>query len=183
MIYLTLFYEFFKTGLFSIGGGLATIPFLKEIGENYGWYSANELTDMIAVAESTPGPVGINMATYAGYKAAGVPGSIVATLSLVLPSVIVICIVAKFLQKFKDNFYVQSAFHSLRASTIGLTGGVMFGIIIIALFYNGAISLATLNIPSLILFAAVIAIVAIFKKLNPIFVIIIGAASGIIFQL
>ena len=86
MVYLQLFVEFFKTGLLAVGGGLATLPFLKEIAQTYSWFSVSQLTDMIAISESTPGPIGINMSTYAGFHAAGIPGAIVSTLSLVLPS-------------------------------------------------------------------------------------------------
>ena len=85
MIYLTLFYEFFKVGLFSVGGGVATIPFYMELADKYDWLTTQMLTDMIAVSESTPGPIGINLATYAGFRAAGIPGALVATFSTVLP--------------------------------------------------------------------------------------------------
>ena len=90
MTYLYLFLEFFKIGLFAIGGGPATLPFLMDLTEKYDWYTMTDLTNMVAVSESTPGPIGINMATYAGFNAAGTPGGIVATMSLVLPSIIVI---------------------------------------------------------------------------------------------
>ena len=94
MIFLQLFYEFFKAGLFAIGGGLATLPFLKQISLRYPWFTPNDLMDMIAVSESTPGPIGVNSATYAGFHAAGIPGAITATCSLVLPSVIIIILVS-----------------------------------------------------------------------------------------
>ena len=111
MLYLQLFWEFFKAGLFSIGGGMATVPFLREISARTGWFSAMDLADMIAVSESTPGPIGINMATYVGYTTvnnhygpvAGILGSIIATVGLVTPSVIIILIIAKFLEKFREN--------------------------------------------------------------------------------
>ena len=90
MIFLQLFWEFLKTGLFAVGGGLATLPFLKAITHKYPWFTANDLMDMIAVSESTPGPMGVNSATYAGFHAAGLPGALTATFSLVLPSVIII---------------------------------------------------------------------------------------------
>ena len=101
MILLRLFYEFFKTGLFSVGGGLATIPFLQDIGQRTGWFTDADLTTMIAVSESTPGPMGVNMATYVGFETAGLPGAVVATLGLITPSIIVIIIIAGFLQKFR----------------------------------------------------------------------------------
>lgn len=95
MIYLQLFYEFFKAGLFAVGGGLATLPFLHEISEKTGWFSIAELMDMIAVSESTPGPIGVNMATYAGFSTAGILGSLAATIGLVFPSVVIIIFVYK----------------------------------------------------------------------------------------
>jgi len=98
MIYLRLFWEFFKTGLFAVGGGLATLPFLAKMGAATGWFSQSQLTDMIAVSESTPGPMGVNMATYTGYTVGGLPGALIATLGLIAPSIITILIVAAFLK-------------------------------------------------------------------------------------
>ena len=102
MIYLLLFYEFFKVGLFAIGGGLVTIPFLFDLAEQYPWFTASELADMIAISESTPGPLGVNMATFAGYKAGGILGAISATFGLVCPSLIIIMLISKLLKKFSD---------------------------------------------------------------------------------
>ena len=105
-ILLILFYEFFKVGLFAVGGGLATIPFLSAMGEKLSWFTYAELADMIAISESTPGPMGINMATYVGYEVAsqnginGILGAVTATLGEVAPSIIVIMIIANFLKKY-----------------------------------------------------------------------------------
>ena len=129
MIFLRLFFEFFKTGLFSIGGGLATIPFLQDMGEATGWFTNQELTTMIAVSESTPGPMGVNMATYVGYHmgcntvlgpAGGILGAVIATLGLVAPSIIVILIIARFLQKFRHSRTVEAAFQGLRPASTAL---------------------------------------------------------------
>ena len=122
MIYLKLFWEFFKTGLFAVGGGMATLPFLKAIGESTGWYTYADLMNMLAISESTPGPIGINMATYVGFTVAGVPGAVVATLGEVTPSIIVILIVAAILKSFRDNRYVNMAFYGLRPASTGLIG-------------------------------------------------------------
>ena len=103
MLYLKLFWEFFKAGLFAIGGGMATVPFLQEISRKTGWYTAGDLADMIAVSESTPGPIGVNMATYTGYTVGGPLGSVAATLGLVFPSLVVILIVAKILAAFRSD--------------------------------------------------------------------------------
>ena len=103
MIYLQLFYEFFKTGLFAVGGGLATLPFLYSMADKTGWFTAGDLANMIAVGESTPGPIGINMATYVGYVTCGIPGAVMATLGLITPSIIVILIIASVLKAFREN--------------------------------------------------------------------------------
>ena len=149
MLYLQLFWEFFKTGLFAIGGGMATLPFLYDMADKTGWFTRAQLADMIAVSESTPGPIGVNMATYVGFLTGGVPGAVTATVGLIAPSVIVILIVAAFLQAFRDSKYVAGAFYGLRPAstalitaaglvvvreTFWLTSGVLFwqGIILAA---------------------------------------------------
>ena len=114
MMLLRLFWEFFKIGLFAVGGGMATIPFLYDLSDRTGWFTYTQLADMIAISESTPGPIGVNMATYVGYEMSGVLGSISTTLGFVAPSIIIIVIVSIFLQKFRDNRYVESAFYGLR---------------------------------------------------------------------
>ena len=100
MIYLRLFFEFFKTGLFAVGGGMATLPFLYDMADKTHWFTSAQLADMIAVSESTPGPLGVNMATYVGFSVSGIPGGIIATLGLVCPAVVIIIIISKFLNKF-----------------------------------------------------------------------------------
>ena len=120
MIFLRLVLEFAKTGLFSVGGGLATLPFLYEMASNTGWFTHADVADMIAVSESTPGAIGINMSTYAGFKTDGIPGGIMATLGLALPSVIIILIIARFLAKFRKNPLVEGAFYGLRPASIAM---------------------------------------------------------------
>lgn len=133
MIYLQLFWEFFKVGLFAVGGGMATIPFLQEMGQRTGWFTSAMLADMIAVGESTPGPIGINMATYVGYTAGGIPGGVVATLGEITPSVIVILIIAAFLQAFRDNKYVERAFYGMRPASTALIAAAGLGVLRICL--------------------------------------------------
>lgn len=130
MLYLKLFWEFFKTGLFAIGGGMATLPFLKNIGETTGWYTYGDLMNMLAVSESTPGPIGINMATYVGYTAGGIPGAFIATIGEVTPSIIVILIVAMMLKKFRENKYVNQAFYGLRPASTGLIGAACVAVVL-----------------------------------------------------
>ena len=129
MIYLQLFYEFFKIGLFSFGGGYATIPFLFHISEVYNWYSLQELSQITAVASVTPGPVGINAATYAGLKTAGLFGAFVATFAEVLPSLILVIFVSKMLQKFRDNFFVNAIADSLKPIGCALLLSVGVGLL------------------------------------------------------
>lgn len=129
MIYLQLFLEFFKIGLFSFGGGYATIPFLYHISQVYNWYSLNELTQMVAVASITPGPVGINVATYAGLKSAGILGSVLATTAEMLPSLFLVIIVSKLLKKFSDNFYVKSTIETLKPVSCALLTSVAIGLL------------------------------------------------------
>ena len=188
MIYLTLFYEFFKTGLFAVGGGLATLPFLYEMADKYSWLTYEMLADMIAVSESTPGPVGINMATYAGYHAAGIPGSIVATLSLVLPSVIIVILIAKFLTKFDQKPLVQDAFSGLRPAVAGLIAAASWSVMEVTLFrfenYTGLASFWTvLDWKSWILFALIMVLTRLpkIKKLHPAAFIGFAAVAGIAF--
>ena len=120
MILLQLFWEFFKTGLFAVGGGMATLPFLYDISERTGWFTQEKLADMIAVSESTPGPIGVNMATYVGFETAGIAGAVIATLGLICPSVIVILLIARVLQQFRSNRTVDAIFYGLRPCSIAL---------------------------------------------------------------
>ena len=130
MILLKLYWEFFKAGLFAVGGGMATLPFLQAIGESTGWYTYGDLMNMLAVSESTPGPIGINMATYVGFTVAGVPGALVATIGEVTPSIIVILIVAAVLNSFRNSRYVENAFYGLRPASTGLIGAACVSVIL-----------------------------------------------------
>lgn len=143
MLYLRLFYEFFKTGLFSIGGGMATIPFLYKMSDATGWFTYDDLANMVAVGESTPGPIGVNMATYVGYitgmeqygQTGAILGAVIATLGLVTPSIIVILIIAGFLKNFRDNRYVNNAFYGLRPASTGLIAAAGISVIASNLFF------------------------------------------------
>lgn len=136
MIYLQLFYEFFKTGLFAVGGGLATLPFLNDMADRTGWFTRAQLADMLAVSESTPGPIGVNMATYVGFTAAGIPGALIATLGLITPSVVIILIVAAFLRAFRDNRYVNAAFYGLRPASTAMVAAAGIGVVLLTLVHT-----------------------------------------------
>ena len=176
MIYLQLFWEFFKTGLFAIGGGMATVPFLFDISARTGWFTTSELANMIAVSESTPGPIGINMATYVGFETAGILGSVIATLGLVVPSIIIIVIIAKILDAFAEKPVVKTVFKYLRPAVIGL--------LLFALWQ--LLPLTFLGSEKNILWAPVAAFAVIlfcllkWTKVHPIFWIGAGAVFGLI---
>lgn len=129
MTHLLLFYEFFKIGLFSFGGGYATIPFLYHLTQVYNWFSPTDLERMIAISSITPGPVGINIATYSGLQTAGILGSILATIALVIPAFFIVIIVSKILNKFKENFYVKSAIYGLKPASCALLASVIINLV------------------------------------------------------
>ena len=133
MILIRLFFEFFKAGLFAIGGGLATLPFLQEISQATGWFSQQDLLDLIAISESTPGAIGVNAATYAGFHTYGLIGGIVATLGLISPSIIIIMLVSKVLEKFKESSLVKSIFYGLRPASTGLIAAAGFSVVLATL--------------------------------------------------
>ena len=196
MIYLRLFYEFFKIGLFSVGGGLATLPFLQDLSARTNWFTSADISNMIAVSESTPGPIGVNMATFAGYTTAlgeynnlalGILGGIVSTLGLIAPAIIIMMIIAKVLEKFKENFYVKAAFYGLRAVSIALVVSAFAGVIKTALlnvdvFSKSGNFLDLFFIKGMILAVLIFALSKIFKKLHPVALITISAVVGIIFN-
>lgn len=191
MIYLRLFWEFFKVGLFSVGGGLATLPFLYSLGAKTGWFSTADVANMLAVSESTPGPIGVNMATYAGFDCAGVLGGVVATLGLVTPSVIVIVLIAMALQAFRTNKYVDAAFYTLHPASTGLiaaAGWSVFALVLVNLdAYRASYQQADLlQWKNLILFAAIWVLTNLvkpLKKLHPVVFLALAAVVGIVFRL
>jgi chromate transporter len=187
MIYLQLFFEFFKIGLFAIGGGLATIPFLRELADKYGWFTQLELVDIIAISESTPGPIGINMATYVGYKTASLTGGVVAVLGIIAPSIIIIIIIARYYMKFSEQPIVQSAFHALRPAAVGLIGAAGLQVAKISLLnvdkFLDTYNISHLfNIKTVILFLGILYFSNKYKR-HPIFYLIGAAVVGIIFRL
>lgn len=189
MIYLQLFIEFFKVGLFSVGGGLATLPFLYNISDRLGWYSYTDLANMVAISESTPGPIGINTATYVGNIVAGILGSITATIALIVPSIIIIIIISKFLNKFKDSKHVKNVFYGLRPASVGLIAAAGFSVITMSLLnleqYNKTGILDDIFNIKAIIFAIILLIITNLKKtkkLHPVVFIVISALVGIVFK-
>uniref|UniRef100_UPI004057742E chromate transporter n=1 Tax=Agathobacter sp. TaxID=2021311 RepID=UPI004057742E len=184
---LHFMFEFFKTGLFAIGGGLATLPFLYAIGNKTGWFTSADVADMIAISESTPGPIGINMATYVGFTSFGLPGALLGPIAMVVPSVIIIIAISKVLQKFKESKTVQDVFYGLRPASAGLIIAAGLGVAKIVflhteLFQVNANILEWLNYKTILLAVGL----HIFMKkaeVHPVAVIGIAAVVGILFQL
>ena len=190
MIELLLFWEFLKIGLFSVGGGMATLPFLYDLSDCTGWFTHAQLADMLAVSESTPGPVGINMATYVGYTVGGFGGALLATLGVILPGTVIVLIIASMLDKFRGNKYVDAAFYGLRPASTGLIAAAGVSVVSIALL-NTSLYAATGNLLDLISVKAVILAAVLWvltnlvkptKKLHPVVFIAASAVAGIVFS-
>ncbi len=186
MTYLHLALEFFKTGLFSIGGGLATLPFLYEISAKTGWFTSSDIADMIAVSESTPGAIGINMSTFAGYLTGGVLGGIVATFSLAAPSVLIILTICQVLDRFRDNPTVENAFYGFRPASVAMISAAGFQVCKIAFINLGAFA-ASHNISDLFIWKGIALAALIFflqhrLKWGPVQLIGLSAVIGMLFR-
>lgn len=190
MILLQLFWEFLKIGLFSVGGGMATLPFLYDLSDKMGWYTYAQLADMVAVSESTPGPVGINMATYVGYTVGGFGGAVLATLGVLVPGMVIVLIIAGMLARFRGNRYVDAAFYGLRPASTGLIAAAGVSVIGVALL-NTALYEETGRLLDLVSVKAVILAAVLWvltnvvkptKKLHPVVFIAASAVVGIVFS-
>ncbi len=187
MIWLQMFWEFFKAGLFAIGGGLSTLPFLYDISQRTGWFTAEDIANMIAISESTPGPLGVNMATYAGFQALGIPGGIYTTLSLTAPALIVISMVYAVLKKFKESDTMTRIFYGLRPASTALIAAAGLGVAKISLlnlplFSSTGSFMSLIRWPSLIL--AVIIYLGLVKfRWHPVIYIAISAIAGVVLGL
>ena len=186
MIFVRLFFEFAKVGLFAVGGGLATIPFLQDMGARTGWFTDADLTTMIAVSESTPGPMGVNMATYVGFETAGLPGAVLATLGLITPSIIVILIIAGFLQKFRQSKTVDGVFRGLRPASTALiaAAGLSVALSVLVTLQGSESCVFVIHWPAVILAAAVFVCMRYtpLKKLHPVAFIAAAAVVGAVFR-
>ena len=180
---LQLMAEFIKTGLFSVGGGLATLPFLYEMsGKHPDWFTTADIADMIAISESTPGPIGINMSTYAGFRTAGIPGGILASLALALPSVIIILIIARFLAKFRTNKLVEGAFYGLRPASLAMISVAGLNVAKVALVNLDAPDLGGFFIWKALALAVLIFVGQKKLKWSPVVFIAISAVVGVLFR-
>ena len=188
MIYLQLFFEFFKAGLFAIGGGLATLPFLSDIAAKTSWFTQSDIADLLAISESTPGPIGVNMATYAGFNTGGLPGAVIATLGLVCPSIIIIIAIAKFLDKFQKNPMVNRIFYGLRPASVGLISAAGILVVKMALldldaFHASGNLLDMIKYKELILAVILFFLMKKFNKLHPAVFLAGSLAVGVILKL
>ncbi len=198
MILWKLFWEFFKTGLFAIGGGMATVPFLQDISAKTGWFTSADLANMIAVSESTPGPMGVNMATYVGYTVGsqqlggtgmGVVGAVVATLGLISPSIVVILIVAYFLKRFRDSKLVDSVLYGLRPASVALISAAGVEIVLFAVLRVESIwriADASLSWKAVVLALVVFAgtnLIPGLKKIHPIWFVAASAVAGVLLHM
>lgn len=186
ILLLRLYWEFFKTGLFAVGGGLATLPFLSQMADKTGWFTQGQLMDMVAVSESTPGPIGINTATYVGFTTSGVPGALAATLGLVTPSILIILAIASFLKAFRSNRYVDAVFRCLRSASTGLIAASGLSVAAIT-FYTAAPAgiLAGVQWKAVILAVLLLLVtrgIPQTKKLHPVVWIALSALAGIVFS-
>ena len=183
MTYVLLFLEFFQTGLFAVGGGYATLPFIqKMMGQYPAWFGTLRLADIAAISEATPGPVGVNAATFAGYSAAGVPGALIATFALVLPSFVIISLVARALEKYRQNRLVDELFSSLRPAVTGLIAAAAWSVVTAAIF-TGVIAdgfWQAIDWKNLALYVVLLALLFVpkVKNLHPVFFFLAGGAVG-----
>lgn len=190
MIYLQLFFEFLKIGMFSVGGGMATLPFLYDLSDKTGWFTHAQIADMLAVSESTPGPMGINTATYVGYTVAGIPGSILASVGLILPGVILVLLIMAVLDKFRNNKYVEGGFYGLRPASVGLIAAA--GILVARIAFLSSDSLGTVSefLNGISIKAVILAVILLIltrgvkatKNLHPVVFIGFSALVGIVFS-
>ncbi|MBQ4362174.1 MAG: chromate transporter [Lachnospiraceae bacterium] len=184
MIFLKLFYEFFKIGLFAVGGGTATIPFLMDLSERVDWFSTQELLDMIAVSQSTPGPIGINMATYVGYTTAGIPGAVLATIALVLPAFLIMLVVARLFMQYKNNRTVEAVFSGIRPAVAGLILYAAWAVVRVTIIIPKGPGIPVDKV-GLILCVLIFAAMYLppLRKLHPVAWIGVGAVLGIVLKL
>ena len=181
MIYLVLFLEFFKIGAFTFGGGYAMIPFIQETVLSHGWLSTSELVDFIAVSESTPGAFAVNISTYVGSQVGGFPGAVCATLGVVLPSFIIILIIAKIYDKFKNSKTVKGAMFGLKSVVVGLIAATVISIALEVFFPKGlttAVFVTSTFWFSLIVFAVMLFLL-LYKKFSPVIIVVLSAMCGI----
>ncbi len=180
MIFLTLFWTFFKIGLFTFGGGYAMLPLIQAAVEEKGWLASEELLNFIAVSESTPGPFAVNISTYIGSRLGGIPGAACATLGVALPSFVIILLVARFYARFRESRVVSGVMSGLKPAVIGLIGAAILSLGKTVFFPEG-IHLAVFTSPGFLISLFIFALTAVlaFRKVHPILLVCLSAGLGI----
>ena len=175
MIYLELFWSFLQIGLFSFGGGYAAMPLIQgQVVTDHGWLSMTEFTDLITISQMTPGPIAINSATFVGIKIAGIPGALVATIGCILPSCIIVTLVAKLYLKYRNMAVLQGILNSLRLAVVAMIASAGISILITAFWGNeAAVILSQTNWVMVLIFAGCIVLLQKFR-MNPIWVMILA---------
>ncbi len=178
-VYIQLFFSFLQVGLFSVGGGYAAMPLIQsQVVEKYAWLTMNEFTDLITIAEMTPGPIAVNSATFVGIRIAGIPGALTATFGCIFPSCIIVSLLAFVYYKYKKLSVLQSVLSSLRPAVVALIAGAGLSILNIVVFGSNAVSFSNIEIIETVIF--VVAFIVLRKfKLNPILVMSCCGAAGL----
>lgn len=182
MIYWKLFYEFFKMGLFAVGGGLATLPFLEDISVRTGWFTTEDITNMIAISQSTPGPIGVNMAAYTGYLTAGTMGSLLATMGLIMPSLLIIMLIAGILERFRESKLVKAIFYGLKPASLGLIFSAWLSVVKISYWQSGEKNGEMVFFWQGLILAGILLLLSGKWKVHPILLILLSAIAGILLQ-
>lgn len=182
-IYLKLLFEFSKIGLFAIGGGYATIPFLYHLSVFYNWFSSKDLTQFLAFANIIPGPVGFNLASLVGFKVSGIIGALMAAIGIIIPSLVFVLIISKLLKEFEGNKYVKSIFYMLKPTSCAMIAGIGLKLIKDIILTNAQnISVYSIDWKALILFISLFAI-SLKKEHSPLFYIGVSALVGVLFHI
>lgn len=185
MTLLSLFRVFFQVGLFTIGGGLVAIPIIQEKVIPLGWVSQEMFYNMIAISESTPGPIGVNMATFVGYERAGIPGAVIATLGCIMPCFIITILIARFFARYNEKPVVRYAMYGVRAAVCGLIATAAYSVLNITVitkdrFFETNRIFDIVDFPALLIFIGIFVLYRVFKK-HPLWYILLGAICGAIF--
>lgn len=183
MILLELFISFIQIGLFSIGGGYASLPLIQaQVVDLHGWLTMAQFADVISIAEMTPGPIAINLATFVGIKIAGIPGALIATFGCILPSCIIVMLLAFLYKRCRGMKFMQGVLNGLRPAVVGLVASAGVSILLLALFRSGTIAFSSVNWQNAALVLIGIVVLRILD-LNPIWIIASSGAAGIVFYL
>jgi chromate transporter len=181
MTLLMLFARFFKIGLFAVGGGYATLPFLYEIANKEAWLSVEKIGDMLAVAQSLPGAIGVNLSVYTGFQRSGIPGGLIAALGVISPSIILAIVIARILNTFKESSLAAALFSGLRPAGAGLLSAAALGVLAVSLLNPAAETLAGMpRWREWALFAAIFLLIRLLKRHPVVYITLAGLAGAVL---